>query len=90
MLPSPAHLRTCTVLVLQHAPWEEPGLVGRALDQRGITLDVRSVAHSPAPDLPDLVDLAGVLIMGGPMGALDDADHPGLAAERDQIGRAHV
>ena len=81
---------SCTVLVLQHATWEEPGLIARAVAQRGITLDVRSVADSPAPDLPDLADLAGVLVMGGPMGALDDADHPGLAAERDLIARAHA
>lgn len=78
------------VLVLQHADWEQPGLIARALDQRGITCLVRSVAHEPAPDLPALADLVGVLVMGGPMGALDDAAHPGLAAERDLLARAHA
>ena len=81
---------TGTVLVLQHASWEVPGLIGRALDQRGITVQVRSVAHEAAPDLSDVADLDGVLVMGGPMGALDDADYPGLAAERDLIARAHA
>ena len=90
MPPSPARSLTPTVLVLQHAAWEAPGLIGRALDQRDITTLVRSVADDHDPDLPALDDLAGVLIMGGPMGALDDADHPGLAAERDLIARAHA
>ena len=81
---------TPTVLVLQHAAGETPGLIERALDQRGITCLVRSVAEDPAPDLPALADLTGVLVMGGPMGALDDATYPGLAVERDLLARAHA
>lgn len=76
------------VLVLQHAEWESPGLIARALDQRGIASVVRSVAGDTDPVLPALTDLVGVLVMGGPMGALDDATHPGLAAERDLLARA--
>ena len=40
---------------------------------------------------PDLGELAGLVVMGGPMGVGDEADHPWLAAERalvrDAVGR---
>lgn len=81
---------TGTVLVLQHATWEQPGLIARALEQRGITCLTLSVAGDAHPELPALDELSGVLVMGGPMGALDDANHPGLAAERDLLARAHA
>lgn len=78
------------LLVLQHAPWEGPALVARALAEHapGVALVVRSVLDDAAPDLPDPVDLSGLVVMGGPMGADDDARHPGLAAERALLARA--
>ncbi len=36
--------------------------------------------------LPDWREFDAMVVMGGPMGARDDADHPWLAAERDCIG----
>lgn len=79
-----------TLLVLQHAPWEGPALVARAVAEHapGVTLAVRSVLDDAAPDLPDPTDLAGLVVMGGPMGADHDARHPGLAAERRLLARA--
>lgn len=78
------------LLVLQHAPWEGPALVARAGARRApdVGLDVRSVLDDAAPDLPDPADLAGLVVMGGPMGADDDDRHPGLAAERALLARA--
>ena len=78
------------LLVLQHAPWEGPALVACAVAEHapGVTLVVRSVLDDAAPDLPDPADLAGLVVMGGPMGADDDGRHPGLAAERALLARA--
>jgi GMP synthase (glutamine-hydrolysing) len=78
------------VLVLQHAPWEGPGLVARALADRAgdVPVVVRGVVDDPDPDLPDPAALAGLVVMGGPMGADDDARHPGLAAERRLLAAA--
>lgn len=78
------------LLVLQHAPWEGPALVARAVAEHapGVALSVRSVLDDAAPDLPDPAALAGLVVMGGPMGADDDARHPGLPAERALLARA--
>jgi GMP synthase (glutamine-hydrolysing) len=38
--------------------------------------------------LPDWREFDAMVVMGGPMGACDDADHPWLAAERECIGPA--
>ena len=74
------------VLVLQHATWERPGRVVDALT--GLTLVTRSVAAEPEPDLPAAESLAGLVVMGGPQRANDDATWPGLAAERRLLARA--
>lgn len=75
-----------SVLVLQHASWEGPGLIARAL--AGAALDVRSVVGHERPDLPAARSLAGLVVMGGPQSADDDVAHPGLAAERRLIADA--
>lgn len=70
-------------VVVQHVPFEGPGLIARAIEASGGSVDVRRMyAHDPLPDGGELSELAGLVVMGGPMGALDDADHPNLAAER--------
>lgn len=78
------------LLVLQHAPWEGPALIARTLAERapGVAMVARSVLDHAAPDLPHPADLAGLVVMGGPMGADDDVRHPGLAAERALLARA--
>lgn len=78
------------VLALQHAPWEGPALVARALAGRApeVRVVVRSVVDDADPGLPDVTDLAGLVVMGGPMNADDDVRHPGLAAERALLARA--
>lgn len=56
-------------LVLQHGDYEGPGLVGAALVDAGVTLDVRrSWMHDPLPS-PEGYDL--VLALGGPQSAND-------------------
>lgn len=74
------------VLVLTHVAHEGPGLVARALD--GLPITTRTVVDDPAPRLPAVTDLAGLVVMGGPQDADDDAGHPGLAAERRLLAEA--
>lgn len=73
------------VLVLTHAPHEGPGAIARALDA---PYRVRTVLDDPEPRLPRPDELAGVVVMGGPMDADDVAGHPGLAAERALLADA--
>lgn len=74
------------VLVLQHAPCEGPGLIARALV--GLPRAIRLVMDEADPDLPAAADLAGLVVLGGPMNADDDARYPGLAAERRLLADA--
>jgi len=74
------------LLVLQHRPWEHPGLVGAAVS--GMPVVTRSVLDEPRDTLPSAGALGGVVVMGGPMGALDDDRHPGLAHERRLLADA--
>ncbi|GIG37742.1 type 1 glutamine amidotransferase [Cellulomonas pakistanensis] len=74
------------VLVLTHVAHEGPGLVARALD--GLPITTRTVLDDPEPRLPAVADLAGLVVMGGPMDADDDAGHPGLVAERRLLAEA--
>lgn len=76
------------VLVLQHVPWERPGLIGEALRVAGVPIVARTVVDAPTCDLPPARALAGLVVMGGPMNADDDATHPGLPAERRLLAEA--
>ncbi len=70
-----------SVLVVQHQDDCPPALVGTWLVEAGCDLDVRRPYADD--DLPD--DLSGhdaVLVLGGSMGANDDADHPWLLATK--------
>ena len=73
-------------IVVQHVPFESPGLITEALTERGATVELcRTYLGDPVPDAAGLATptaLAGLVVMGGPMSALDDAEFPHLAAER--------
>ena len=73
------------VLVLTHAPHEGPGLIGRLL---GVPYRVRTVLDDPGARLPAPDEIAGLIVMGGPMDANDARGHPGLAAETRLIADA--
>ena len=66
------------VLILQHVPWERPGRILDSLDDLGLQYQIINVAKQKKPDLPDFGEVSGVVIMGGPMGALDYDTYPGL------------
>ncbi len=77
------------VLIMQHVPWEKPGRILDSLDDLGLSYQIMNVVKEKKPDLPDFKDVSGVVIMGGPMGALDYGKYPGLKAEA-KLARAAV
>lgn len=82
---SPAARR---VLILQHVPWETAGRLQAVLDAHGIGTETRLLLGEAAPTVPEPDELAGLVLMGGPMGADDLAAHPALGLERDLARRA--
>jgi GMP synthase (glutamine-hydrolysing) len=74
------------LLVLQHVSWESPGLILDAIAD--LPVSTQTVLTDPAPRLPRIDELAGIVAMGGPMGALDDDAYPGLRAERALLADA--
>jgi GMP synthase-like glutamine amidotransferase len=66
--------------VVQHVAHEGPGLIFGALSDRGARVEV--VRLDAGDPLPDERDVAGLVVMGGPMGVYDVDDHPWLAPER--------
>lgn len=69
------------VLAVQLDPSDPPARLGEWLVDAGLELDV--VALDAGDELPtDLTAHAGVIVLGGAMGALDDAEFPFLATVR--------
>ncbi|OZG66055.1 GMP synthase [Bifidobacterium aquikefiri] len=77
------------VLILQHVPWERPGRILETLDDVGLDTQTLNIVDEKKPDLPDFKEVSGLVIMGGPMGALDVEKHPGLKTEAKLV-RASV
>ena len=61
-------------------------MIAQALDQAGHPVTVYQLFQGDG--LPSAEDFGGLVVMGGPMGVHDDADHPWLAPERDLIRQA--
>ncbi len=74
------------VLVLQHIACEHPGVFSEVMRDRGVEqVPVELDENEP---LPDWREFDAVLAMGGPMGAVDDAEHPWLAPEKQLVREA--
>jgi GMP synthase (glutamine-hydrolysing) len=72
------------LLAIQHVPWETPH---RILDACG-SLHVHTVKPLAGQALPDHDEIAGAVVMGGPM-SVDETDrHPELAIEREWLAEA--
>ncbi|BDR53516.1 GMP synthase [Bombiscardovia nodaiensis] len=69
------------VLILQHAAWERPGRLGENLEDAGLETETLTVASIKKPSLPEPGELAGLVLLGGPMRADDYEQFPGLKAE---------
>lgn len=76
------------ILVVQHAGDCPPALVGDWLVDAGArTAVVRPYAGDELPVPDGLTDFSGLLVLGGPMGALDD-DCPWLTPVKRLVGAA--
>jgi GMP synthase (glutamine-hydrolysing) len=75
-----------TLLALQHIACEPPAAFEDELRSRGLEL-VRAELDEGDP-LPDWREFAGLIVMGGPMGAYEEDAHPWLAEEKRAIGAA--
>lgn len=69
-----------TVDVLTHVDFEGPAAIGDVAQSRGITIRLHPLWGGAA--VPEADTIERLVVMGGPMGALDDDVHPYLAAER--------
>ena len=80
---------TGRLLVVQHEPDAPAAWLGEWWLEAGLELDV--VRGDLAEPVPDPVDHDGLVVLGGAMGANDDAEHPWLgptkAAVRDAVSR---
>ena len=74
------------VLVLQHIACEPPGVYEDVLDEHGAT--IHRVELDEGDPLPDWRAFDAIVAMGGPMGALDDHEHPWLTDEKRLIADA--
>ncbi len=68
-------------VILQHVAHEGPGLIAEELLRADQLF--RVVRLDRGDPLPESGSIAGLVVMGGPMGVHDDADHPWLPIERE-------
>ncbi|MET0559689.1 MAG: type 1 glutamine amidotransferase [Solirubrobacterales bacterium] len=73
-----------TLLAIQHVPWETPH---RILDLCG-ALHVQTAKPLAGQELPPHDEVAGAVVMGGPMNVDETDRFPGLAAEREWLAEA--
>jgi GMP synthase (glutamine-hydrolysing) len=71
---------------IQHVRHEPGALISSMAAERGVTVDVRVIPNGDP--VPAAEELDGLVVMGGPMGANDDTDHPNLPVERALIAAA--
>lgn len=75
------------ILVIENDPHDPLGRLGDAIEARGLQVDV--VRPADGETVPDLDGYAAVVVLGGPQGAYEAAEHPYLDVEMDLI-RASV
>lgn len=73
-----------TLLAIQHVPWEGPH---RILDACG-AVHVQTVKPLAGQALPEHEEVAGAVVMGGPMNVDEVERFPALAAEREWLAEA--
>lgn len=72
--------------LLQHVPFEGPGLIAVQARAHGLQLDHRHLYRDDA--VPSLEEVTGLVVLGGPMAVGDAEAHPHLAAEIDLLAAA--
>jgi GMP synthase (glutamine-hydrolysing) len=73
-----------TLLAIQHVPWETPHRILDACHD----LRVRTVKPLAGQQLPGHDEVAGAVVMGGPMNVDEVERFPGLAVEREWLAEA--
>jgi GMP synthase (glutamine-hydrolysing) len=73
-------------VVVQHVAFEGPALIAAVLAEHGAEVRVVRVDRDEPLPRPDEFDV--LVVMGGPMGAHDDGEHPHLADERALLAAA--
>lgn len=73
-------------LVVQHIRCEPPGVFTDVLARHEIAIETAELDEGDS--LPDWRDVDLVVVMGGPMGVYDEAEHPWLAGEKRWIAAA--
>ena len=77
------------VVAFRHVPFEDVGLIHASLKERGLSVEFADLYHEGAA-LPDVSSAAGLIFMGGPMSANDDAPYlrQELRLIREAVARA--
>jgi GMP synthase (glutamine-hydrolysing) len=70
-------------VIVQHVPHEGPGWLAEVLDDARVDVDIRRMYDDDG--LPDVNDPDGLIVLGGPMGAYDDAQAPWLEAVKQLL-----
>jgi len=70
------------IACIQHVPIEGPGAIAAWARRRGHRLSRRQAWRTHFTDRPD-----GVVVLGGPMSAGDEADYPWLVSEKRWLAR---
>ena len=73
------------VLVLRHSDGVDSGWLGVALDLARVP--VVTICLDAGDPLPDSIDWKGVVVLGGSMGAYEEADYPFFVAEKRFLAR---
>jgi GMP synthase (glutamine-hydrolysing) len=76
------------VLVVEHDRECPPALFGTWLSEAGCDLDIRR--PYTGDELPDPTSYGGLLVLGGPMGADDDAKHAWLGPVKELVRDARA
>ncbi len=79
MTTVPSFTPDCHWAILQHVAWEGPGLIESIARSRGLSVETHRL--DLAPTLPNLEDISGLIVMGGPMGVYETERYPFLAQE---------
>ncbi len=79
-------MKAPTLLVLQHAGCEPPGVYEDEARDQGVAL--HRVLLDRRHELPRWQDFDGIVVMGGAMGAYEDDAYPWLTAEKQLIAEA--
>lgn len=75
-----------TALALRHVPFEHLGILQPLLEVRGYTVRYVNVGVEPVP-ADDIAAADLVVVLGGPIGAYDDATYPFVRDEAAAIAR---